>query len=142
MKSIETAIVINATPAKIWRILMNFEEYSEWNPFIQLIKGEQKIGSQIEASIGLGKKGMTFQPTIQRLDKNKAFEWLGHLWAKGIFDGRHTFEIEEINEHSSKFIHKEVFKGILSGLIMTMIKKDTLTGFEAMNEALKVKAEQ
>ncbi len=141
MKSIETTINIKATPAKIWNILMDFENYNTWNPFIQSISGERELGKQLEASIGLGEKGMTFKPIVQVLEKHQKFEWLGNLWAKGIFDGRHSFVLEPISETETRLIHSEQFSGMLSGVILMMIKKDTENGFKAMNEALKVKAE-
>ena len=50
-KEIKTEILINATPEKIWSILTNFENYSNWNPFIKSIKGEVKVGNKIYARI-------------------------------------------------------------------------------------------
>jgi uncharacterized protein YndB with AHSA1/START domain len=38
-KEINTEILINATPKKVWSILTNFAEYPNWNPFIKSIKG-------------------------------------------------------------------------------------------------------
>lgn len=141
MKSIETNINIKATPEKIWNILMDFENYGTWNPFIQSIKGERSLGKQLEASIGLGEKGMTFKPIVQVVEKNREFEWLGSLLMKGIFDGRHSFVLEPISETETKLIHSESFSGIFSGIILKMIKEDTEKGFKAMNEALKKRAE-
>jgi hypothetical protein len=141
MKSIETNINIKATPAKIWGILMDFENYATWNPFIQSIKGERSLGKQLEASIGLGSKGMTFKPIVQVVEENRQFEWLGNLWMKGIFDGRHSFVLESISETETKLIHTESFSGLFSGIILKMIKEDTEKGFKAMNEALKKRAE-
>jgi hypothetical protein len=141
MKSIETNINIKATPEKIWNILMDFENYGTWNPFIQSIKGERSLGKQLEASIGLGEKGMTFKPIVQVVEKNHEFEWLGSLLMKGIFDGRHSFVLEPISETETKLIHSERFSGVFSGIILKMIKEDTEKGFKAMNEALKKRAE-
>jgi hypothetical protein len=39
-------------------------------------------------------------------------------------------------------VHGENFSGWLSGLILWLIQKETIRGFKAMNEALKIKAEQ
>lgn len=141
-KTIETSIIIHASKQKIWDILMDFEQYPNWNPFIQSISGERKLGNRIEATIGLGDKGMTFKPRITKLDKHNHFEWLGNLWTKGIFDGRHGFILEEMDSQSTKLIHKEEFKGVLVGILWSMIGDDTEKGFNVMNEALKVRAEE
>ena len=140
-KSIETSITINASAEKIWNILMDFESYPTWNPFIQSIVGERAKGKKLVAKIG-GEKGMTFKPTVTDFEKNKHFAWLGSLLMKGIFDGKHEFILKSIDKNKTELIHKENFKGILSSLILRMIKDDTIKGFKSMNHALKARAEK
>jgi len=41
-KEIKTSIEISASPETIWKILTNFEDYENWNPFITKISGEKK----------------------------------------------------------------------------------------------------
>ncbi len=43
MKQIETEILINAKPDKVWQVLTDFESHSKWNPFIKSISGEKKV---------------------------------------------------------------------------------------------------
>jgi len=40
MKKIETEIIINTTPERVWEILIDFENYPNWNPFIRAIVGD------------------------------------------------------------------------------------------------------
>jgi ribosome-associated toxin RatA of RatAB toxin-antitoxin module len=40
MKSITTAIVMNANREKVWNILSDFPAYPDWNPFITKITGD------------------------------------------------------------------------------------------------------
>ncbi len=35
MKSLETDIIINAPIDPVWNILVDFDSYPEWNPFIK-----------------------------------------------------------------------------------------------------------
>ena len=44
IKEIKTEIIINTKPEKVWEVLTDFENYPTWNPFIQNISGEQKVG--------------------------------------------------------------------------------------------------
>ena len=44
MKEIKTEIIIDSKPEKVWEVLTDFENYPTWNPFIQNISGEQKVG--------------------------------------------------------------------------------------------------
>ena len=39
MKNIQTEILINTDITKVWDVLMNFDSYPKWNPFITSISG-------------------------------------------------------------------------------------------------------
>ena len=48
MKILQTEILINAPAEKVWGILMDFEKFPEWNPFILSIEGKQETGAQLQ----------------------------------------------------------------------------------------------
>jgi len=80
MKNIQTEILINTDITKVWDVLMNFDNYPKWNPFITSISGEPKLGSRLTVSIKPpGGKGMTFKPRVLAFETNKELRWLGHL---------------------------------------------------------------
>lgn len=142
-KEIQTQINIRASKATIWNILMNFEEYPTWNPFIQTIEGPAVQGQKIKVFIQPpGAKGMTFKPLILVHRANQKFTWLGHFIFPGLFDGEHSFELVECADGSIDFIHSESFKGILIPLFANMLDNQTKLGFEQMNQALKERAER
>jgi len=62
---------------------------------------------------------------------------LGKLGISGIFNGEHIFTLQSTNQDSTRFIHREEFRGVLIPLIMPFIARDTLRGFNDMNAALK-----
>lgn len=140
MKSLETQIDINASAEKVWNVLLNFSEYPKWNPFIQHISGDSEKGGKLLIKIGLGKKPTTFKPTILTSEKQKEFRWLGRLLFPGLFDGEHYFILKE-TKNGVSLIHGEKFKGVLAGVLLRMIGKDTINGFNEMNKALKLEVE-
>ena len=63
-REIKTEVLINATPQKVWAILANFDNYSSWNPFLQSVKCELKVGSKLTVTIKQSEpKGTTFKLT-------------------------------------------------------------------------------
>ena len=84
---------------------------------------------------------MTFTPTILVNETDREFTWLGHLFIKGLFDGRHSFKLESIGTNQTRFIHSESFEGLLAGALLSMIGEDTKKGFQEMNEAIKTQVE-
>ncbi len=141
MKKLRTEIQINATPDTVWEILTDFDAYPDWNQFVISIEGKAVEGTRLEARIKPpGNRATTFKPTVTKVTDGRYFEWLGHLGVKGIFDGRHQFEIVP-NGDGAKFIQSEEFTGVLAPLIWRMINGSTKAGFELMNEAIKERAE-
>lgn len=134
---INTSVVIQATPSAIWKILTKFEEYPNWNPFIHAIRGKIEVGKKFHAEIDT----MKFQPTTLVFNENREFTWLGSLLFPGIFDGKHSFVLQDNNDGSTTLFHSESFKGILVGLMKKKLDNDITKKFMEMNERLKALAE-
>ena len=142
MKTIETQIKANSTPEKIWKILINFEEYKLWNPFMIKVVGDAKLGSKIMVKIQTVRgKQRTYYPTITRLEINKELRWKGKSFLPGIFDGERIFIIEKSTDNKVSFIHKEIFTGLGVKLVGDKLDEDLRESFDKMNIALKTKAE-
>lgn len=142
MKEIKTEVLIDASAEKVWRILMDFENYPRWNPFIKSIKGEKAVGEKITVSLKPpGGGAMTFRPVILKLEPAREFRWKGKLGIKGLFDGEHFFILEKISDRQTRFIHGEHFGGLLTGMLGNVLHK-TEEGFRQMNEALKRECEK
>ncbi|MCB2212513.1 SRPBCC domain-containing protein [bacterium] len=141
-KRLDTEILIDAPAERVWSVLMEFAAYPEWNPFIQQIQGEAKVGTTLTVTMEPPKKNkMTFQPKVLVVKENTEFRWLGHTVFPGLFDGEHVFQLEK-RDNGTCFIQREKFRGMLVPLIMAMIGSATRNGFEEMNQALKERVEQ
>ncbi|MCZ6867784.1 MAG: SRPBCC domain-containing protein, partial [Chloroflexi bacterium] len=88
----------------------------------------------------MGGKGMAIKPTVLKVDENRELRWRGSL-LNGLFSGEHSFIIQGVSEGKVRFMHSESFKGVLAPLMWPIIRKSTRRGFEAMNEALRDRAE-
>ena len=142
MKQIHTEIEIMASPGAVWKILTDFSEYSKWNPFIRSFEGKPADGNTFLVTIQPPEsKPMTFKPVCLVMEKNREFRWLGHLFFKGLFDGEHIFQLEETAKGTTRFIHREKFRGLLVPLLWKQLGSNTRKGFEAMNRELKKRAE-
>ena len=139
---LHTEIEIAASTAVVWEILTDLERYAEWNPFITSSEGEVVLGQRITNRMQPpGGKAMTFMPTITDVEEGHTFEWLGRLGLPGVFDGRHRFELYPGSDGGTRLVHREQMSGILVRPLRKKLDRETLPGFEAMNEALKARAE-
>lgn len=136
-----TEIVINAPPETVWSVLMDFERYPEWNPFIVEISGKAEVGQRLDVTLKPpGTRPMRMRPRVIAVKPGREFRWRGNLAVPGTFTGEHVFEIEP-NEAGSRFRQSEHFKGILVPLFRHSLLTDTRRGFEEMNRALLERAE-
>ena len=142
MKELHSEIEINACVERVWDILTDFASYPQWNPFIRRIGGELEVGGRLEVRLEPpDSRGITMRPTILRAEPNRLIRWVGHLLVPGLFDGEHSLAIQPLEENRVRFVQHEAFKGVLVRLLARSLDKNTLRGFEEMNEALKERAE-
>jgi hypothetical protein len=85
---------------------------------------------------------MGIRPTVLAAAPSHELRWLGRMGVPGLFDGEHRFRIEPLGPDRVRFVHEEHFTGLLVPLVMRLIAHSTRQGFEAMNRALKTRAEQ
>lgn len=143
MQKICTDIIINAPARKVWSILTDFENFSHWNPFMQVKRGKLEHGAQLEILFNPpGVKPMTLKTTVTKVDHVREFRWHAKTWCKGIFDGEHAFRLEELDENRSRLIQCERFRGVLAPFILHLKGKHIEQGFTGMNHALKKESER
>ena len=142
MKTIHVVTDIAAPVETVWAELSAVSTYADWNPFITKFEGELVVGARPEVQIAPpGGRPMTFRPTITAMEEETSLEWLGRVLLPGIFDGRHSFHLEAIGDDHTRLTQSESFSGLLVSLTGTMLRR-TRAGFEAMNEALRLRAEK
>jgi hypothetical protein len=143
MKELRAEIEIQASAERVWQLLTDFAKFPEWNPFIRWAKGEAKTGARLEVHIQpSGASGMTFKPIVLKAEPNHELRWLGRLLMPGLFDGEHIFTIETLGTARVRFTQREIFTGLLVPILANSLDTNTRRGFEEMNQALKVRAEQ
>jgi hypothetical protein len=142
VKELRTEIEIAASPERVWRELTDLASYPEWNPLLPAASGELREGQQIRVTLKAGKRAMTIKPRLLRVIPDRELAWRGSLPVPGMFTGEHIFEIERLDGGRVRFRHREKFSGLLVPLLSRMLDGDTRRGFEAMNAALKARAER
>jgi hypothetical protein len=143
MKTIHVVTDIAAPVATVWSVLTAASEYADWNPFHHLSQGRTG-GRQPDRCAHRATGGdvrCAFVPRSPRSTKGKRLEWLGRLVLPGIVDGRHSFALVTLGDGRTRFTQSEQFSGFLVPFATTVLER-TRAGFEAMNDALRLRAEQ
>lgn len=141
-RELRTEILIGARPDRVWEVLTDQGTLGEWNPFIKEIAGDLKAGERIRVILKQpNRKAMTIRPRVVRVNPGEEFRWLGHMGVPGLFDGEHVFELHPDGVDGTRFVQRERFGGLFVPMLWRMLDTDTRQAFEAMNLALKERAE-
>lgn len=136
---LETEVIINASVSDVWRVLIDFPNYKNWNSFIPKASGEPQLDSILKIVMQpLGEKSQNYKVKITELESEKRFSWLGHFIIPGLIDGHHFFELVSLEENQTKLIQSENFRGILIPFVWnSFIIPKLKPCFGALNTELK-----
>ncbi|WP_338727601.1 SRPBCC domain-containing protein [Haladaptatus sp. DJG-WS-42] len=141
MAELTTSVDIDAPPATVWQVLTDFSSYPGWNDYMH-ISGQPTVGSRLHVSPGPAAGRLpTFKPRVLTADENRELRWLGHFYVNGLFDGEHRFVIDDLGDGRSRFTQSETFSGLLVGPFNRLMSSQTERNFNAVNAALKERAE-
>ena len=131
MKRIETSIDIDAPSTAVWDALTDFAAYPEWNPFMT-VEGTAREGDRLRVRLTPpGVRATAFRPTVLVAEANRELTWRGRVLLPGLYDGEHSFTLEEREDGTTYLVHAETFTG----------RPAIERGFWQMNGALKERAE-
>jgi hypothetical protein len=143
VKEVRSEIEINSYPESVWRILIDFAAYDQWNPFINKIIGTPTEGSKIDLYIETPSgKNRKYSPRITRVEEGRELRWFGKSSLPGFLNAEHIFIIEELQPERVRFIQRELFDGLLTRVFGKGVDTDIRQGFQDMNDALKKRAER
>jgi len=133
--------MIRAEPERVWRILLDVRTYAEWNRFMLVVQGEILPGHSLSVQARLSNLlRLRFAATIIELEPPSRLTWEGCLPVPGLFTGVHTFDLKRVPE-GVRFLQSERYSGLLVPLMRRFLIDPSESGFRAMNEALRVRAE-
>lgn len=143
MNEIQSEILIDASKETVWEILTDFESYENWNPFIIKITGKAEPDATIQFVARMNGIDLPIVARILSFEKNKRLSWGGpdNRLIKQMIGAEHYYIIEEINAKCCRFINGEKMSGLIPGVLWPVIK-NLKPAYEAMNQSLKLQAEQ
>jgi hypothetical protein len=141
-RPLESEIVVEASPDRVWRVLTEFSAYPDWNPFISWVSGEARPGGPLRAvALPARGPGFAFSAWVTAARPARELSWTGQLVFPWLFHGHHYFLIEERPGGGTLLRHGEVLGGLLVPLLGAVMAAWMLPGFSRMNQALKARAE-
>lgn len=141
MREVRTSVEISASPEAVWRVLGDFGQYPNWNPFIRCIDGPLSVGAALTFTVVAGPgRTVTARARILEIEENRRLVWGGGL-PLGLFKAAHTFVIEP-TARGAVLENSERFSGLIAGCTISEARlRLQHQAFQAFNDALKHRAE-
>jgi hypothetical protein len=140
-RHIDTTIEIAAPVRDVWSILTDFPNYVRWNPFLVAVSGEPRVGARLHVALQPPDGTVrTLRPRVLKVVPERQLCWRDRLFMPGLFTGEHRMVMLP-SETGCRLYHGEHFSGVLAGPLAGSILESLYRGFDAMNHALKARAE-
>jgi hypothetical protein len=139
MKQVHTTIDIDAPASIVWDVLTDLDAYHEWNPYITDASGIVRDGSAVEIHVEpTWRRESTFRCAVTSVVPERKLEWIGRFRLPGLFTGRHTFELQPLDDARTRLVNHEDVSGLLARFVVT---QDTPLDYDWMNRELARRAE-
>jgi hypothetical protein len=143
MEEVQTFIDINAPAGLVWAILADFRTYARWNPFIHRMAGRSASGAKIDFRLKTpAGDDVRVKSKVVSSHEPRELRWLERWSLPGLFSSEHRFRIESLPSGGVRFHHAEQVRGLMVPLLRQRHRLRGRRGFDAMNVALKQRAER
>jgi hypothetical protein len=141
IREIATEIEIDASAQRVWSVLVDFAAYPLWNPFLLRVDGAAATGRRIRFRFELP-RGFRAPACaiVLKAEPEKELRWAGSV--AGLFRGEHYFVLERASTATLRFRHGEIFSGLSLPLVWPVLRDHGQEVYDAMNLALKDRAER
>lgn len=138
---IEKRVGIQATPDRLWDVLIDFPGWSRWNPYETEIEGQLAFGAPIRMTETW--PDMAARPVDGRINEWQPLAQLVWVEKRGwLFSTVRYFEIEELDKESCILATGMMFQGLRAELFMDKHRPVIRDALGDIIDRLKVVAEQ
>lgn len=139
---IREVVEVDASPAVVWRHLVDLPGWSAWNHLSPQAVGVPEAGGTMRLVIP-GPLGLRVPSAVcmEEVTPEHALVWSGSLPVPGLFAAVHGFDLEALPGGRTRIVHHETFRGLLVRPLLWLLGARGGARHRAVNEALKAVVE-
>ncbi len=122
----------------VWDALVRKEDWRYWNTFLYDCDPRSNFMLGREVFLAMqrieGDADTEFQPVVTTLRPGSCLRWVSKI--PGL-KTEHSFEMQEITPGRTRYLHRDIFMGPLSGVFLPFIREDERDGLRRMASQLK-----
>ena len=120
----QATITIDAPKEKIWEILVDFDSYPDWNPFMRM-KGTPEVGRTVKLEAHVDGRVLKLGAKMRTVDENRALSWGGPDGGPAtlLINAEHYVRIQPLGNDKCRIEHGETFGGLIGNLAWPLIRR-------------------
>tara|TARA_R110002096_G_scaffold91303_5_gene206616 strand:- start:793 stop:1239 length:447 start_codon:yes stop_codon:yes gene_type:complete len=134
MRHFEIQVDITAPKEKVWEVLVDFDNYVDWNPTITKVTGNFEAGGTI--TFKFRKAPRPTDAYVESIDEGRMFVFSRCLLLPSLIHMVHDFELQVLEHGETRLIQRWHCRGLLVPLIWKKLTSGMKT-FNKFNGALK-----
>ena len=138
---IEHRIGVKAPAEVVWEILFDVAGWPAWNPLYPEAAGAVRFGEKLKLTLALPDQNpRVIEPVILDWAPNEAIHW---QWSSpyGLVRTIRYLEIEVMSPTGCIFSNGEIYQGLLGASTARRTRETLKSGFTALGEAMRDRAE-
>ena len=139
MKTYQAAVKIQASPQKIWDVLVDANAYPTWDPGMDHIEGQIAPGAKVKFFTKLN-PDQAFAVKVTTFEPGQKMVLTGGM-PFGLFKSERTHSLTPMEDGQTLFNTEETFSGLLFPLFGSQIP-DLTDSFNQFAAGLKERAER
>ena len=138
-QSVSAEIDIAAPIEQVWSVLVNLEQYQDWNPFTYRVESSLSVGDHVKLHVKLGSQKVVQKQVIRRCDAPDALDWGMVMGHPGLLRTLRTQRLIRVDEHTTRYETRDHFTGLLTPLILSFYRGPIRRGFESICSSLQAR---
>ena len=127
---VRTELVIPAPIDDVWRVLVDFAGYADWNPVMEYTQVDG-VHTKVKAA-----KGMPFERDFDgEITSAEPYALTSQGGDPETFFGRHRWELSVV-DGGTHLVNVESFTGTMAAGVLAQTREVLVTEFDAFNQAL------
>ena len=138
---IEHRLGVAAPPSEVWKVVGDLPNWKDWNPLYPTAEGTLAFGAELTLTLALpGRKPQIIRPIVESWTPDELIHWRLKMLG-GLVRTVRYIEIEKLTDTGCIFSNGEIFDGLLGPTVARSMRGTIRSGFAAMGEAVKARAE-
>ena len=134
-------VTIDAPIEAAWRVLVEVEEYGEWNSFTPSVKTDLELGSHVYMRVRMGRFRLRQTEIICALEPPRLLAWRTTIGARFLLHAVREQRLEALSEGTCRYVTSDAFSGLLTPLVASLFGHAVERGFNRVAQGLKRRTE-